>query len=39
MGNPADPMIIVIGLIALFLLYAYRRNFAGLLCCKSCAAS
>lgn len=25
--------------LALFLLYAYRKNFAGILCCKSCDAS
>lgn len=39
LARNSPPMVIAIGLMALFLLYAYRKNFAGLLCCKNCDAS
>ena len=34
-----DPPGVAVAALALFLLYAYRKNFAGVLCCKSCDAS
>ena len=39
MDNSGIGMAAVLGVLSLFLLYAYRKNFAGLLCCKSCEAS
>jgi putative oxidoreductase len=39
MDRSGIPMAIALGVLSLFLLYAYRKNFAGILCCKSCGAS
>ena len=33
-----NPLGVAVAAFSIFLLYAYRKNFAGLLCCKSCAA-
>ena len=39
MAKAFNPPGLAVAAFSLFLLYAYRKNFAGILCCKSCEAS